>query len=378
MKKLLLIIISLFVLSLSYAQFENMNNVQMLETMRDISRDVIRIPDIPGYKTLKCEFHIHTVFSDGPVWPTVRIDEAWSDGLDAIAITDHIVSHRRVNQGDHNTSYDIALPRAQELGIILIRGGEITKRMPPGHFNALFLKDANAIDVADPVASIKEAKKQGAFVLWNHPGWKGQQPDTCIWLDMHEELFQANLFDGIEIFNAREFYPVALDWCMDRDIPPFSNSDSHYAMLSHYDYEHSIRPMTLVFAEEATEEGIKKALFEKRTVAFFNNYLAGKEEYLEAIFHGSVEIIPKDFTKDDGKKLYLLRNNSDLDFILSGNMDEFSEGIRNLQIDGWNNVKLTRGRETVILAKPGKIDIAVLNLLTGSSDHLKTDLTFPE
>ena len=53
-------------------------------------RPVINIPDILGYKTLKCDFHMHTVFSDGQVWPTVRIDEAWRDGLDAISITDHI------------------------------------------------------------------------------------------------------------------------------------------------------------------------------------------------------------------------------------------------------------------------------------------------
>src|SRR5512133_792216 len=53
-------------------------------------RPVINIPNILGYKTVKCDFHMHSVFSDGQVWPTVRIDEAWRDGLDAISITDHI------------------------------------------------------------------------------------------------------------------------------------------------------------------------------------------------------------------------------------------------------------------------------------------------
>ena len=40
-------------------------------------RKAVRIPDIPGYKTLKCDFHIHTVFSDGSVWPDIRSEEAW-------------------------------------------------------------------------------------------------------------------------------------------------------------------------------------------------------------------------------------------------------------------------------------------------------------
>ena len=54
------------------------------------NRTEINIPDIPGYLTLKCDFHMHTVFSDGDVWPTVRVQEAWLEGLDAISITDHI------------------------------------------------------------------------------------------------------------------------------------------------------------------------------------------------------------------------------------------------------------------------------------------------
>ena len=53
-------------------------------------RKIVNLPDLPGYVTLKCDFHMHTVFSDGNVWPTVRVGEAYRDGLDAIAITDHI------------------------------------------------------------------------------------------------------------------------------------------------------------------------------------------------------------------------------------------------------------------------------------------------
>ena len=53
-------------------------------------RDRIEIPGFGNYETLKCDFHTHTVFSDGLVWPDARIYEAWQEGLDAIAITDHI------------------------------------------------------------------------------------------------------------------------------------------------------------------------------------------------------------------------------------------------------------------------------------------------
>ena len=46
----------------------------------------IDIPDVPGYKTLKCDFHIHTIYSDGNVTPDVRVLEALAEGLAAIAL----------------------------------------------------------------------------------------------------------------------------------------------------------------------------------------------------------------------------------------------------------------------------------------------------
>lgn len=38
----------------------------------------------------KADLHTHTMFSDGRVTPEWRVDEAWMDGLDVVAITDHI------------------------------------------------------------------------------------------------------------------------------------------------------------------------------------------------------------------------------------------------------------------------------------------------
>ena len=73
MKRLYLIWILLFPV-IHYAQVSNL----------DEQRRII-FPDIPGYFTLKCDLHQHTVFSDGYVWPTIRVKEAIKDNLDAIA-----------------------------------------------------------------------------------------------------------------------------------------------------------------------------------------------------------------------------------------------------------------------------------------------------
>lgn len=112
------------------------------------TRNEINIPGFDDYRVLKCDFHTHTVFSDGLVWPDGRIYEAWQDGLDAIAITDHI--EHRINQdllnGDLNQSYKIAKTAADDMELIVIPGVEITRDKPLGHFNALFIQDANLIE----------------------------------------------------------------------------------------------------------------------------------------------------------------------------------------------------------------------------------------
>ncbi len=145
----------------------------------DRARTPVRIPDLPGYRTLKCDFHIHTVFSDGKVWPDIRAEEAWREGLDAIAITDHIEyqPHKADLPTAHNRSFEIARPHGEALQLLVIRGSEITRDMPPGHLNAIFLSDARALEVEHWRDAVAEAHRQGAFIFWNHPGWTGQQPD---------------------------------------------------------------------------------------------------------------------------------------------------------------------------------------------------------
>ncbi len=282
-------------------------------------RKEIRIPDIPGYVTLKCDFHIHTVFSDGSVWPTVRVEEAWLEGLDAISITDHIeyLPHSADIIADHNRSYEIALPLAESKNIILIQGTEITRDMPPGHLNALFIKNANLLDRENVNDALREAKSQGAFIIWNHPGWKNQQPDTTLWWEEHTILRQNNLLHGIEVVNETSYYPEALIWANTKNLTIFGNSDIHSPINMQYDLIRSHRPMTLVFAKERTKSSIKEALIGHRTVIYFDNKLIGKARYLELLFFESISInnLPMNLKNQDSKSV-LITNNSDIDYDL--------------------------------------------------------------
>ncbi len=73
-------------------------------------RTEIALPAMPPYTIVRCDFHTHTVFSDGNVWPTVRVQEAWLQELDAIAITDHVeyTPHKDDVKVDLNRSYELA------------------------------------------------------------------------------------------------------------------------------------------------------------------------------------------------------------------------------------------------------------------------------
>ena len=71
-------------------QIRNDELVELTHLNHANVRTEIAIPGFDGYETLKCDFHTHTVFSDGAVWPSIRVTEAWQEGLDAIAMTDHI------------------------------------------------------------------------------------------------------------------------------------------------------------------------------------------------------------------------------------------------------------------------------------------------
>lgn len=283
------------------------------------SRKIINIPNIPGYQTLKCDFHSHTVFSDGTVWPTVRIEEAWAEGLDAISITDHIEyrPHSRDITGNHNRSFEIAEPLAAQKGIILVRGAEITRNMPPGHLNALFIRNANLLERDNVMDALKEAREQGAFILWNHPGWKAQQPDTTRWWPEHSTLLQRDLLHGIEIYNSNEFYPEAFDWADEKKLTIFCNSDIHGPTGMAYPLEKSHRPMTLVFARSRTSGGIREALFAGRTMAYFENTLMGKAGLLESLFFASVKPEEQPVRLKNGVTAYIeITNQSDIDFDL--------------------------------------------------------------
>jgi hypothetical protein len=342
------------------------------------ARTTIHIPDIPGYVTLRCDFHIHTVFSDGGVWPSVRSEEAWREGLDAIAITDHIEyqPHKEDLPTNHSRAFEIAKAQGDALELIVIRGSEITRKMPPGHINAIFLESNPPLDTTEWRDALTAAADQGAFIFWNHPGWAGQQQDGLArWYPEHTELFDKHLIHGIEVVNDRDYYPEVHRWALEKNLTMMGNSDVHDPMGMVLDTDHQERrALTLVFATEKTPEAIKDALLAHRTAVLFSDLLIGRREYLEPLFKASVKIVnPSVTVKGKGSVYVQVANNSDIDYELIGNnrFEEVTTSSRLTLYRGKTVLLQVRGNsETTAGKKSFALKYTVKNLKLTPEDGL--------
>lgn len=281
---------------------------------------IIQFPDIPGYKTIKSDLHQHTVFSDGAVWPDIRVQEALMDGMDAISLTEHLEyqPHQSdIPHSDRNRSYQIAMEEAKSHNLIIIHGSEITRRMPPGHSNSIFITDANKLLIKDSVAVFREAKRQGGFTFWNHPNWVAQRSDGVATLTpLHQMLIKEKLLDGIEVVNDQTYSDEALQIALDNNLTIMGTSDVHGLIDWDFVGKMGHRPVTLVFSKEKTEQGIKDGLLNRRTVVHFKNMLIGRDEFLKPLIENSV-VIKSAVYKDKSNVLTInFENKTNAEFIL--------------------------------------------------------------
>ncbi len=306
------------------------DNKDMLRpfTVTGAERTEIVLPQVNGYNVYKADLHIHTFYSDGQVSPQFRVSEAWRDGLDVIAITDHIEyrvhdaymaeyldvkRHEDDKKVDFNVSMRIAQKDAPAYGITVIPGTEITRdAVTVGHYNVLFSTDNNLIYDDDPLVAIRNAKAQGALVMHNHPGWRHTDMVPSAF---EQKVYAEGLIDGIEIMNTDEFYPQAIDRALQHGFFMSSNTDVHGATADEYLARGYYRNMTFILAEENTLEALREALEQRRTLAYSYGMIAGEEGLLKDFFNASVtcRVLQAD---EDGTKRVALTNNTSLSYYL--------------------------------------------------------------
>jgi hypothetical protein len=305
----------------------------------------LQFPNIPGYETLKCDFHQHTVFSDGDVWPSIRVREALMDNLDAISLTEHLEYQPHLGDiphKDRNRSYQIALKEAKDHSLVIIKGSEITRAMPPGHSNAIFIDDANKILSNDYKESFREANRQHAFVFWNHPYETPKNDNISYLYDANKQLMDSNYVHGIEIVNTHTYSKEALQIAFEKNLTLMGTSDVHG--LIDWDYKMNAkghRPITLVFSKDRKIDNIKSALFDHRTVVHYDNTLIGRDSLLVPLINACLEIKSAFYEPKSLVLSVVVANNSSCDFILQ-NQSKFSlvESTDIIQIPGKETITL--------------------------------------
>lgn len=352
------------------------------------NRTEIFLPQVNGYNVYKADLHTHTLYSDGSVMPAFRVLEAWQQGLDVIAITDHLESRRgeevmvkylqkyiseeypeAINtfialeptpvgtiMVDLNFGIKAVQKEAEKYGLTVIPGGEISRDGATiGHFNALFVEDCNSIYDPDPLTSIRNAKAQNALVMHNHPGYRRTDIDYS---EVEKQAYDEGLIDGVEVMNGSSFYPGIIDRVQDRDLFIAACTDVHGGNK----YGAFERPMTLILAKDKSLESIREALEARRTLAYGFNTLSGEEQLLKDFFAAGVKV---EVIRETGSATELmLTNTTPLTYII--------------RQDGKNQQRVAPHTSILVKASKGKrsIQFEVLNMFCRSDKHPVVELEF--
>ena len=393
MKKILLSILAVFAALGANAQYtyQDAKNQDMLRhSLRNgvKARKEIVIPQVNGYNVYKADLHTHSIYSDAQTTPEWRVTEAWYDGLDIIAITEHleyrpnepkmleflkayakknaeavnynIVFEGKGNDGimaDLNFAVKCAQAATKDKPMLIIPGTEIT-RAPKvvGHLNALFTTDNNIIPDDDPLQALRNAKAQGALIQHNHPGWLRTSLEMT---EFEIQAYKEGLIDGIEVMNGPEFYPAVIDRAREKGLFLTANTDIHGTTEIDYAGSQLGRNMTLILAKENTLESVREALEARRTIAYAFDQLCADEELLKALFNASVKfsLVRVD---SKGRSIFNITNMSSLPFAVS------LPGHNPIWIDPF----------TTVQTKSADLTLTVLNMWCGEKAHPQIPVQF--
>ena len=410
MKKINILLLFLFSIDIF-----SVGEVFVINDYKDMDR-IINFPNTEKYKVIVADLHTHSVFSDGAVWPNVRVEEAVRDGIDLLAITEHLEYQPHIDDiphPDRNRSFDIAEDIAKNKDLTVINGAEITRMFPPGHINAIFIEDANKLIYLDeakiseakeilkevpeesltnyedlswledaalaslwPVKSaLIEARNQNAFTFWNHPAWSSEEfIGQPMLREIHKEFFRDNLLHGIEVANGDGYSEEAFRIALEYGLTVLGTSDVHG--LIDWDYPSSIgahRPVTLILSESNSIDAIKSSLFSGKTVVWFKNNLIGLEDNILELTNSYLKAKKVEIWDNSDIARVEIENVSDVRFIIQV-LDQSSV------VNESNLIEIAPNEKTVLQIDngidKGSLDVKILNAFIAPNKNLLTTLKF--
>ena len=253
---------------------------------KGLSRQEIVFPQVRGLRVIKADLHIHTIYSDGQVLPETRVWEAWRDGLDLMVITDHPEYLKLAFPQDRDRAFGRALPLARALGLMLVRGAELTTLSRPNYTEehsdhvVAFIQDESPF-YGDFDTAVRSARDQGAVIIWAHPGprWaRGRDTAPGVGVagrDRAEKTVAAEGERGLDTTGENLSSPTS--WTgVSSTIWPSSPCRTPTGPSTRWWTEPGERrDMTLVLAESRGEKEIREAIKARRTLAYFGEMIWG-------------------------------------------------------------------------------------------------------
>jgi processive 1,2-diacylglycerol beta-glucosyltransferase len=223
---------------------------------------------------LLCDFHSHSVFSDGKLTIPELVDFYGQRGFDVLCITDHICDHSKViGRMTNLTGMVLTLDQVEDYfeiiekekkralekyRLILLAGLEFNKdgltKRSSAHLLAVDLK--KPISPSLPITqTIAEIHAQGALAIASHPHeFKTHWGKNTLYFWEHIDQY-APLLDAWEVANRDDiFNPIGL-----KRLPFVANSDFHKP-------KHIFSWKTVLFCEKEPE-AIKQCVRINRNVA---------------------------------------------------------------------------------------------------------------
>lgn len=322
-------------------------------------------PKVGKYEVLCADFHMHTINSDGSLTTRERVEESYSFGYDVIAITDH-----RTAKG-----YRIARHVGRRLGLVVLSGIE-TGVKGNEHMNAIgfssLYEPTNSHDWSETPNGntvyyrdeLKEIADCGGFVIYNHPHVGFREPV--------EWGVREGMIEGIEVkndvvgkgwntieWNGIHCYPNAFEYGLKHNLTLFANTDVHGRRRQN-------PAVTLVLSEARTPEAVMEALRARRTAAWFDEAVWGREKLLTDLMLASVKTFRS--TDELGKPCLRIENRSPLALkaVIPGTIEQAVE------IAPYGETRVPYE------ASDGKVRVKWMNVWTSPTENLLTTHPCPE
>lgn len=249
-----------------YDQYEKDNNVAfsrgrwkyIAAVKKGITLSVYSLyPDLYERNVKKCDFHIHTNFSDGTESPERTAANYRKKGFDIISITDHNIYNASAEVAKKlDFMHNFKLIPGEEVHNGYARQLHIVNVGSKYSVNDIFLDEPERVkaevealkgEVEIPegvdereylyrVWTYREIKKSGGYAIYPHPFWTWKE-HYHVETDMSEAVMKNGLCDAFELLGGcsvkENNLQIALYYSLQKDglkMPIVGSSDSHTTM----------------------------------------------------------------------------------------------------------------------------------------------------